>query len=159
MTLGEWIMDIAEIIVGLIAGASLISFFVERNKLGSVEDDLKDDHKNVFKMASTEHDKLSAEIKVISTEHSGLKEQQTEIKTMLSFLKDEKNKELGRISEQRSSQLDIEKIINQLTALSVEVSDLRIENASLKNENTGLRKYIAQFHSNASSADTEEFEM
>ncbi len=156
-------MDIAEVIVGLIAGASLISFFVERNKLGSVNEDLKDDHKNVFKMISTEHDRLSSEIKVISDGNGNLKEQQSKMETTLSFLEKREITKEAAENAMRSSRLDIEKIATQLTALSIEVSELRIENANLKadnakltQENTEIKEYISKIRSADFDADEEE---
>ncbi len=159
MSLEEWIMNnLGGIIIG--ASATIVAAIIANiaaiiNSGGNINTNHTE--------RSKEHQGILHGQEKLSKEHNNLKEQQTEIKSMLTFLKDEKNKEIGSMNALRSSQLDIQKIVQQLTALSMEVSELRIENANLKadnakltQENTEIKEYISKIRSADFDADEEE---
>ncbi len=108
---------------------------------------------------------LAGQHSLRSAEHDKIRTEQAEIKNKLSFLESEKYKELGRIESMRASNLDLEKIINQIMAMSVRLSDqekeiaaLKEKNASLEEENNRLQTLIQQYPA-ASDEDEDEWEM
>lgn len=60
------------------------------------------------------------------------------MENVLSFLEKRESQKEVLENNMRGSQLDIEKIVSRLTALSVEVTELRKDNSELKVQNTKL---------------------
>ncbi len=155
-------MDLEEIVImGIVVAIISAVAVIVSAILGDIASSgkLKEFLAGQHSLRSAEHDKLKEQ-------QNNLREQQTEIKNMLTFLKDEKNKELGRIESMRASNLDIEKIINQITAMSVRLSDqekeiaaLKEKNASLEEENNRLLQALIQQYPAASDEDEDEWEM